>query len=408
MKRAKAQAARNLVLFLYDAFNPQTSAAVSGSCWAPTQDSAEQRLRARGYTDLVINESGLAATSVSVSDHALALFFRQMAVMLRSGTALAKALDLGSFTEDRYLSGVVEALSDGVAGGKSLSVAMSHFPRVFSPLMVGLISAAEASGGLAETLGDIAESEERRVRLKNQLVSALAYPAFLTVSTLAMTALFVFYVLPMDQELFGSLGVPLPAITTLLIDAINFAKSPVGILLEVLVVGFAVAAMRSATARQRAKEKALEAVRYFRLPRTILDKAASASMLNVMGLLLRGGSSVDVALRFMLSASDDTRQKRLIAEVRSRILAGDELGDALQCNALFPSTVVALLVVGYESGSLEEMCAKAASICEDDVRVALDAATALVEPLLMGFAGLVGGFVIISSAMPLLKLVESL
>ena len=400
--------APQLTLYLYDAFDPQRSVGVSGSIWAKSSDNALQRLTARHYSDISLSSSRKTAESVTVSSAGLALFFRQLAVMLDSGTQLAAALHLSSFTEDRYLSGVIVSVGEQVAGGKSLSVAMSRFPGVFDTLIVGLLAAAETSGQLSTTLGRIADAEERRVSLQSQLSSALAYPAFLTVSTLAMTGLFVFYILPIDQELFASLGVELPKITQFLVRVINLAKSPLGIMLELAAIAAIVATFRNQTARNHAKTRFVEFLRKFTITRTIIDKARAARMLQVMGLLLRGGSSADVAFKFMISASEDPRQKRLLTEIRDQIIAGEEFGEALYKNDLFPRLVVALLVIGYEAGFLEEMCAKAADMCEEDVGVAIDAATAMVEPLLMGFAGLVGGFVIISSALPLLKLVEGL
>ncbi len=400
--------AEQLQLYLYDGFDPARSVGVSGSVWAKSRESALQRLESRAYTDIALSDSRKLAASVTVSDTSLALFYRQLAVMLDSGTQLAQALHLSTFTQDRYLSGVIMAVGDQVAAGRSLSAAMTMFPAVFSTLIVGLISAAENSGQLSTTLARIADAEERRVNLQSQLSSALAYPAFLAVSTLAMTGLFVFYILPLDQELFASLGVELPSITQLLVGIINVAKSPLGILCELAMIAALATALRSAANRRRARLKLIEFLRRFRLTRTIIDKARASRMLQVMALLLRGGSSVDVALKFMIAASDDERQKRLLGEIRNQIIAGEELSEALYKNDLFPRLVIALLVIGYEAGFLEEMCVKAADMCEEDVRVALDAATALVEPLLMGFAGIVGGFVIISSAMPLLKLVEGL
>ena len=407
-EQAKRVEKLDLFLFLYDGFDPKRSVSVSGSTWARTAEQAQQRLQLRGYTDLSLQASSKRASQVTVGDKALALFYRQLSVMLNAGTQLAVALNLASHTEDRYLSGVVGSLADQVSGGKSLSVAMGAFPAVFDSLIVGLISAGEQSGQLSSTLVDIADAEERRVSLKGQVISAMAYPCFLTLSTLAMTGLFVFYILPVDQELFASLGVELPKVTQFLVALINLLKSPLGIAAEVMGVLLLLAYFRSAGARQLFREQAIAFMRRFRLPRAIIDKARAARMLQVMGLLLRGGSSVDVALKFMIAASDDARQKRLFSEIRSAVIEGEELHEALHRNDVFPRTVVALLVVGYEAGFLEEMCQKAGDICEEDVRLALDAATAMVEPLLMGFAGLVGGFVIISSALPLLKLVEGL
>lgn len=367
-----------------------------------------QRLDSRGYTDIAVSSQRRDPASIRVSNTGLALFFRQLSVMLESGTQLSTALNLSSFTEDRLLSGVVMSVGDQVAAGKSLSTAMASFPGVFDTLIVGLISAAERSGQLSTTLARIADAEERHVNLQSQLASALAYPVFLTASTLVMCGLFVFYILPMDQELFGSLGIELPSVTQFLVGLINLAKSPLGILGGLAIFSLLLAVLRDTAARRRARQRFVETLRKFRLTRTIIDKARAARMLQVMSLLLRGGSTMDVALKFMMAASDDERQRRLLGEIREEIRRGEELSEALYKNDLFPRLVIALLVIGYEAGFLEEMCGKAADMCEEDVRLALDAATALVEPLLMGFAGVVGGFVIISSALPLLKLVEGL
>ncbi len=396
-----------LNLFLYEAFDSQRRVTTRGSWWARDQEQADFWLRSQGYTDIRLKLSPKTVLAVRVQDGSLTLFYRQLSVMFRSGVALPDALRLASFTDDQVLAGVCLLLSDKVSSGHPLSGAMKTFPSIFDRVTVGLLAAAEQSGRMPQVLHRLAESEERRYKLKRAVIAAVTYPALLCLSTLILTGLFAFYIFPINKALFSSMNLELPLINRVLFWVLDILTNP---MFPVLLLGFGgwlAVLVRSRKFRDQLRARATMLLLSFPPARVVVQKAQSLRMLEILGLLLDGGGTVDLALKFMIAAGD-RRAQTVFTEVRGKIMNGSDFGEALKTSQYFPPLVSSLLEIGYETGRIESMALKGAELCEEDVRLALASATALLEPLLLAFAGLIAGVAVVSSALPMMKLIQAL
>lgn len=397
-----------LTLYYFEAFDVVRHLPVRGSWWARDREQAEFWLSSQGYTDLRLRPVPTGQHQVTVGDAALALFFRQLAVMIRAGVTITDALRLASFSEDRHLSGVSLLLAEQLREGFTLSDAMRAFPAVFDPVMTGLVAAAESSGRLPLVLARLADSQDRRYQLKRTVISAVTYPALLGCATLGLSVLFFLYIFPLNQELFASLRLELPPLNRWLGQLIAWLKSPLVAFLALGLGGWCAVMMRSPSFRYRLQGRALRLLQHFPPVEQVIAKSRALRMLEILALLLDGGGTVDLALKFMKEASLDDQEQAAITTIRREIVGGANLGEALRQTALFPPLVVSLMDIGYETGQLERMARRAAALCEEDVRHTLDTASALLEPILLALAGLVAGVAIITSVMPMLTLLQGL
>lgn len=381
---------------------------IRGSWWAESQQQAVFWLSSQGYSDILVRAVSTARHDLTVNGGALALFYRQLAVMFRAGVPLMEALRLASYSEDRNLCGVCLSLWDGIRSGQSLSRSMRPFTRVFDPVVVGLVAAAESSGRLSQTMLRLAEAQERQYRLRKAIISAVTYPAVLGSCSLGLTALFFVYIFPINRELFGSLNMELPWINRVLYSGLDALSSPFAPVLGLASLGAVVVFFRSPWRRMRARQQVEDILRLVPAIDALITKARALRMLEILGQLLDGGGNVDDALRFMLEATVDPRGQRAIKEIRMRIREGDSFSEALRDSDYFPPLVCSLLDVGEESGRMVEMAQRGSDICEEDVRVAVEQATQLLEPLLLAGAGVLAGFAVITSVMPMLSLLQGL
>lgn len=398
----------SLKIYYFDAYDPRRSAMVRGGWWSKSLPEAEYWLREQGYQNIRCWEGSEDTSRVSVDRFALALFFRQLAVLFCSGTALNSALELAAHSEDRRLSAVAISLSERVSQGFSLSQAMKTFPSVFSPVVRGMVASGEKSGGLAEILRSIADAEERATKLERNLRAALAYPAVLICVTFVVTLFFVFYILPMDKELFGGLGIELPWINRLLLKAMDVVSSPIFLALCLGLVVASFLAWRQNSTRERLSRVILSAATKVPVLGKLLTEYRAARFLQVLNLILLGGGNIVQAFKFMSSVATLPEEKRALDQIRNSIMEGGDFGESLEACGLFSRSISALLATGHEVGKLACMSGRAQRICQENVQAHLEAAVALVEPLLMAAAGLVAGFVVITSALPLLQLVQEL
>jgi type II secretory pathway component PulF len=397
-----------LTLYAFEAYDPKRHAEVRGTWFAPSEQQARFWLESQGYSDIKLKRTRGDERTLRVHPTALALFFRQLGVLLQSSTPLPFALRLVSHSDDLNLSGVARRLESDVSSGMYLSQAMATFPRVFGSVTTGLVAAGENSGRLAQTLLDIAETSERQVALRSRVIASLTYPLVLAGFTLLVTGVFLFYVLPLDNELFGSMGIELPAINRLLISLSQLLKSPwftLGLFLVVAALGLA---FRRQSLRNKATELLLRGLEKFALTRELMVKGYSIRMLAILNLVLGSGGSVESALKLMLVASDRPQRKQALIALRERVVNGASFGEALEACGFFPRIVNALLKVGYETAQLDKMTQRAMEICEEDVNCGLDALTSLIEPLFMAMAGALAAFAVITAALPMLKLLQNL
>ena len=397
-----------LILFHFEAFDVVRYQRIRGSWWAKNQQQAEFWLKNQGYTDILLQASPTRQHEVRVQDGALALFYRQLAVMFRAGLQLTSSLELASHSEDRHLGGVCLRLADLLRAGFSLSDAMRSFPAVFDPVTCGLVAAAESSGRLPRVLARLADSQDRRYKLRKTVIAAVTYPAIMGVCTLGLSALFFFYLSPLNQALFASLNMELPALNRWLGRALDIVKSPMVAVLVLALGGWATVLFRTPRFRHRLHGQFMRFVVLIPFLDDLVSKGRALRMLDILALLLDGGGSLTQALRFMKEACVNDQEHEALKKVQRLIVEGANFGSALREAEFFPPLIISLLEVGDETGQLERMAQRSAEICEEDVRHAVDSAMTLLEPILLAIAGFIAGLAIITSVMPMLSLLQGL
>ena len=398
---------KELVLFHFDAIEPR-GLMVRGSWWARNAEEAHFWLQNHGYTAIHLRPRTTTLEQVRVHPGALAVFYRQLAVMSNAGLPLTDSLRLASFSEDRELAGVSLMIADLLASGYSLSSAMRTFPSVFDSVTAGLVSAAEGSGRISSTLVRIADSQESRHRLRSSLISALTYPCILAVGTLIMSVGFFLYIFPIYQGVLESLKVQPPAIIRLLGSLVAGMASPIFPILLLACGGALWLKVRAPGFKSRLRLRVMRALALVPGVGELLAKARSMRQLEVLTLLLEGGGTLDLALKFMMEAAVDVDEAAMVKEVRQFVIHGDSFAAAVDKAGLFPPLIVSLLDVGEETGRLSDLAQRASQICEEDLTVAIETAKALIEPLLLAFVGVMAGVALIVSAVPMMSILQGL
>lgn len=397
-----------LILFLFEARDEARGVEVRGSWWAHSQEQARFWLRNQGYSEVRLTPRSTGATELRTHPAALAIFYRQVAVMFGAGVPLRDALRLASFSEDRNLGGVGLLLYDLLGSGHSLSGAMRTFPCVFDAATVGLVAAAESSGRLSAVLGRLADVAERRHRLRASLLSALTYPAILLGATGVMAILFALYIFPLNQSVLATLNVAQPFALRFFALLMRQAQSPVLPVLLLALGGGSVVLGRSGRLVERTGATLSRVALWHPALSELVAKARGLRLLELLALILDSGGTLDQSLRLMIEAARDPKEKRALVAARRSIIDGASFHEAVAGAGLFPPLVVSLLEVGEETGRLPELARRAAILCEEDVKLAVDTASTLVEPLLLAVAGLMTGIAVVTTALPMLSVLGNL
>jgi general secretion pathway protein F len=156
----------------------------------------------------------------------MAMFTRQLTVLVSSGTPLVQALlALERQTKDVAWRDIISGVRAKVEQGSTLSEAMSDYPHVFDAIARSLVSAGESGGGFETMLDRLAVLSRKQLHLRSAIVGAMIYPALLIVVAIGVLALMLLFVLPRFAGLFDTLDVKLPAMTQFLMACSDFLRS---------------------------------------------------------------------------------------------------------------------------------------------------------------------------------------
>ena len=353
------------------------------------------------WRDLDVRELlGLGARGLGTRERAM--FFRQLAALLKAGIPLTTALEsLAAQTRGR-LHTVVEGLYRTIAGGHTLHDAMAYQGPSFHPVHLALVRAAELSGTLDQVMERMAADEERRLRLEGRLRSAMMYPAFVLAVTLAVVAVMVTFVVPTFAGLFDQFGLPLPAVTRFWLSVVQDRRLLVllggGLVLGVLAL---VLAIHSPGGRARWDAWTL------RLPTLgpLLKTLVLARITRALATMYRSGLPMLEALEAARELAGNRVFATALEETRSGLQQGAGLATSLRLTGVFPGVLVDMVAVGESTGALDDLLDRAARFYEDDAEHRLSGLTSLVEPVLVVLMGGLIGFIAVSVFLPMLSLI---
>ena len=397
-------------VYRYRAVNPAGEVAV-GELDAANESEIVDRLRDQGLMPMQIAHAtggGLTAATAAPTkggrrrrwfesktvtrDQVLAIT-RELATLLRAGLTLDRALEiLIGLAPTPAVGTLLQAMRDDVRGGKALSQALDARREIFSRFYVNIVRAGEAGGALGEVLQRLAETMERNKELRESVKSALFYPIILIVVAIASVALLLVWVVPQFETVFGQAGKALP-IPTLVVVAIG--KFMRGWWWAVIGGG----TLAILWFRRRGRNAAVRVARDRRLLSMpllgdLLAKLETARFARTLSTLLQNG----VTLLGGLSIVKETMANMVLAGALDGVIAklreGKGFGRPLAETGLYPKLAVQMILVGEESGRLEEMLTRVAEIYDREVQTAIKRFLAVLEPIMiLGLAVLIGGIV---------------
>jgi general secretion pathway protein F len=389
---------------------------VTGIIDADGTVAARQKIRAAGHYPVKLKEVKDGATekrersSFSLSHHftrisaaEVAIMTRQLATLIGAGFPLVSALEaLMAQFPGPSLKKMVAKIKDAVVEGTSFADALNGFPSVFSDVYVNMVRVGESSGTLEIVLTRLADITEKQEELKSRVITALIYPIImLIVGILIMILLFIF-VIPNITSIFNDINQELPLPTQLLIDTSDLFKGYWWLLL-IFTIGllFGLRAMRkSVKGRYWMDRKVLP----MPLVGPIAGKIATARFARTMGSLLDNGVSMLPAMDIVKNVVGNMRIAEIISDAAADVGKGQALHKSLDTGDVFPPIAIQMVMVGEQSGNLEEMLTKVAEMFEREVETSVMRLTAMLEPIMV--LVMAGGslFVMLSIFLPILEM----
>jgi type IV pilus assembly protein PilC len=322
-----------------------------------------------------------------IPEHELAVFWRQLALLIEVGVPLLKALyQVAERTSHRPLRQVIQRVAADIEVGNSLSEALAQHPHAFSTLTVQVLQVAERGGVLDDSLRLVAEELERRVEIRGKVRRALAYPATVLVVGLTVALFVLAYVVPEFTAIFQDQQVELPLLTRCVMGTARFVARFWWLCLLV-VIGLVLLLISSIrTPRGRLAWDRLK----LRLPLVgdLLRKASILRFAQTLGTLLRGGVPILVSLKLVQEHAENSVLAGELAHVYAAVDQGSRLEVPLRQSRVFPPAAIDVIAIGEEAGQLDTVLFRLAQMYKEEVDHSISVFASILEPLLLFVMGL--------------------
>lgn len=377
-----------------------------GVLQSDTPRAARGVLRERGLHPLevaVVREQDVAGLPWRrLSGAQLAIFSRQLAVLVGSGLPIDEALSALAEGSDGPLRGQVLALRARVMEGTSLAAAMQEQAQLFPPLFRASVAAGEASGRLDGVLRRLADHAENAAALRQRVLLALTYPVLLTVVAVAVVVALMVYVVPQVTGVFAQHGQALPWATLALIAFSDALRSSILYLtLGALLLGaLTVLALRDPAWRRRWHNLQLRLPLLGRLIRA----ADTSRFARTLSLLTHSAVPLMDALPIATGVVQSLPLRDALGRVALRVREGGALGRALAECGQFPPISVRLIQSGERSGKLDDMLEEAAQHQERELDGALGVLSAVLGPVVILLVGGLVLFIVLAILLPIFNL----
>ncbi len=330
-------------------------------------------------------------------------FTRQLATLIHSGIPLAQGLTACiEQAESPGMSKTLRHLREQVTQGTDFANALETCPGYFNSLYINMVRAGQASGRLDDVLTRIAEYLANQNRLRNKVINAMMYPIImLTISVLVVTALMTF-VVPKITEILIAQKIPLPLPTMILVSISTFMST----YWEILLKGPLVAMFFLQGALQKDSFKLKWDMAKLKMPVVgdLLRKTAVSRFAITFSVLLRSGMPALEALRIVRKIVGNRALQEVIQGVHDSILEGTDISTPIKKSGVFPPVVGYMIAVGEQTGELEQLLERIAVAYDEEVDIAIQRMTGLIEPIMIVFMAVVVGGIVAAVIIPLLQM----
>ncbi|MBR9729127.1 type II secretion system F family protein [Shewanella intestini] len=334
----------------------------------------------------------------------IAMISRQIATMLSAGVPLVTTIELlGRGHEKAKVRELLATILTDVQSGIPLSDALRPHRQHFDDLYVDLVAAGEHSGSLDAVFDRVATYREKAEALKSKIKKAMFYPTAVVIVAILVTALLLLFVVPQFEDIFAGFGAELPAFTQMIIDLSRWLQGS-WYFFVIAIIGGIFLFKRAHRNSQKFRDQV--DANLLRIPAIgdILHKAAMARFARTLATTFTAGVPLIDGLESAAGASGNAVYRNALLKVRQEVMAGMQMNVAMRTTRLFPDMLIQMVMIGEESGGLDEMLNKVSNIYEMQVDDAVDGLSSLIEPIMMVVIGTLVGGLIVGMYLPIFQM----
>ncbi|MCL5011039.1 MAG: type II secretion system F family protein [Patescibacteria group bacterium] len=351
---------------------------------------------------------GFLASIIQPSLTEKLFFTRNLALMIRTGVALVRALEmLAGQTKNKSFQRTLFLVAEKVKKGDSLFTALSQAPKAFSVMYRETVKVGEEAGKLDEVLKMLSLQIEREHSLKSKIKSAMVYPLVVLGVTVGIGALLLVFAVPTLKKTFADLNLVLPFTTRVILGVSDFAiKNWPWVVSVILLLVFAIALFLRTAKGGRFKSKLALGTAPFN---KVVRQVNSAIVLRNISSLLASGVPIVRALELSSGAVNNFYFRNSLKEAMKRVEKGERLSLALKpYHRIFSPMVLQMMELGEETGETASVLEQLADFLEEEVANSVAQLSSMIEPLLILLVGAGVGFFAISMMQPMFSVMQGI
>ena len=380
-----------------------------GTMEAINEDIVKASLKAEGHLLISISPQNVLTKDIQfnfgnpIKPRDLSVFCRQFVSILSAGVSIINALDmLSEQTENKVLAKAIKGVQIAVEKGETLADAMAAEKKIFPGLLIHMVEAGEASGDLEIVFERMAEHFEKDTKLKAQVKKAMIYPIVVGIVAIAVIFVMMLVVIPNFVGIFQDMNMDLPAMTRMVIGMSDFVRGKwflIVIVVALMILGFHIF-KRSGNGRFILGNLALKLPLFGK----IITKSNSSRLARTLSTLITAGIPMIEALDITAKIMDNVIAKQALIDAKDEVIKGIPLSVPIRNSGIFPPMVCQMIKIGEESGNLESMLEKLADYYDEEVKIATESLTAVLEPMIIVVLALVVGVLIMAIMQPMMSM----
>ena len=347
-------------------------------------------------TDLVYHKK--KSTEMTLPPTLILNLTRDLYVLLRASLPLYDSLLI---LEEKYrrskLHTLFLTLCDQIKEGVHLSEALASYPKVFSSVYVAMVKAGEESGTIKESFQELVALLGKQQAIKKKTISAMIYPIFLGVFCLVVLTVLLFFLIPAMGELFeGRTLHPMTESVLMLSYQLNTHATTIFVSLSIIITS-----IFFLFRRQKGQELKQQIMLHLPICKRLIVEMVFARFSRVFGVLLKRGVPLVESLKLSKMVMKNILFEKIMVKVIQDVSEGKRLSEELKKYSLVPTLVIRFLALSEESGNTHKMMEHLSEIYDDDIDRTLVRLTALLQPTMLLFLGLIVALILLSVLLPL-------
>lgn len=385
-----------------------------GTVIAETREDAARSLKDQGLLPMSIGKQSALDKDINfsfgkkgVKVRDLSVFCRQFSSIIKAGVNVINALSMMSEqTENKKLKAAIKNVQSNVEKGETLSSAMSSEGDIFPSLLISMVAAGEASGSLETAIERMAIQFEKDAKISGMVKKAMIYPIILIIVMIGVVIAMMMFVIPNFMDMFEGLDAEMPFMTVMVINMSNFILDRWWLLILIVVgIVFAYKSYYKTDAGRHVIDRIKIKIPVFGV---LTVKTACARFSRIMSTLLSAGMPMISAIEIAAGTMDNVLFKDALQKVRSGVALGMGFSQQIGVTRLFPAMLVHMVGIGEETGNIEDMLTNVANYYDEEVELATQSVTALMEPMIIIVMAVVVGALVLAIYQPMITLYSTL